>query len=269
MIGEKVSVITISFNSVETIEKTLQSILRQKYRPLEYILVDGGSKDGTVELIDSYIRIFKQAGIETNFRSEPDNGISDAFNKGIERATGAIIGITNADDCIELDALNIVAFSFREDADVLCGDCYWNDDTNNISYIRKSKIRKLSKLKYEMVLMHPTCYVRKDAYKKYGMFDCDLRYVMDKDLMARFYAAGAKFDYIPHILATMSAGGVSDTNREKVFEEGVIVAVRNGAPKWFAKLRWKYKAGRMKIIDIAKSKSSLWHLLRKMKGYNS
>lgn len=248
---EKISVITISCNSEKTIEKTFVSILAQTYRPLEYVLVDGDSKDGTISLIEKYIPRFKLEGIEVNFKSEPDNGISDAFNKGIERATGSIIGIINSDDRLERDALINIISAFDESIDVVCGDCMWIDEHNGLKYVRKSCM-ELEKLKYEMVLMHPTCFVRKTAYKKYGVFDLNLRFAMDKDLMARFYRQGAKFKYVPNIIASMSAGGVSDVNTEKVLREGVIVAVRNGVSEWDAYTRYEYKKIKHKCICLLK-----------------
>lgn len=263
MIGEKISIITISYNSKETIERTFQSVLKQSYRPLEYVLVDGGSMDGTVELIQKYIPIFENAGIEVKFKSGPDKGISDAFNKGIERATGEIIGITNSDDCIGDDMLRLVAEAFDIDTDVVCGNCKWNDEANGISYVRKSKINKLHKIKYEMVLMHPTCYVRKKTYNKFGKFDCSLKCVMDKDLMSRFYRNHAKFKYIDEVLSIMSAGGISDVDTSRVYKEGVIVAIRNEVPKWYAELRWRLMAFRAYVIGKVKKNKRLWKILRK------
>lgn len=259
---EKISVITISYNSKATIENTFQSILEQQYRPLEYVLVDGGSTDGTIDLIEKYIPLFQSKGIEVSFKSEKDNGISDAFNKGISRASGDIIGIINSDDQLLPNALEKVEKPFcNSDVEVVCGDCLWVDNTNNLSYVRKSKLN-LKKLKYEMVLMHPTCFVRKIIYEKYGMFDVDLRYVMDKDLMARFYRNGVKFHYIPEVLTSMSAGGASDVNVKRVFDEGVIVATRNGVPKIYAIVRSIYKGFRLKVINKIKKSKIIWKLLK-------
>lgn len=157
MVGEKVSIITISYNSEKTIEKTFQSILKQSYRPLEYVLVDGGSTDGTIDLIKKYIPVFMESGIEVNFKSEPDKGISDAFNKGIERSTGDIIGIINSDDQLMENVLIKIVKTFDQNIDVVCGDCLWLDEKHNLKYVRKSKMQ-LDKLKYEMVLMHVGLY---------------------------------------------------------------------------------------------------------------
>lgn len=213
--GEKVSIITISYNSQKSIEATMCSVLEQTYRPLEYVLVDGGSTDGTIQLIESYIPKLHEAGIETNFKSEPDNGISDAFNKGIERSTGDIIGIINSDDRLaDKHTLEKIVNTYDKNCEVLCGDILWVDEEHHLQYVRKSSMN-LKKLKYEMVLMHPACFVRNTAYKKYGVFDVEFRYAMDKELMARFYKNGVKFQRFPEVVTIMSAGGASDENAKK------------------------------------------------------
>lgn len=261
---EKVSIITISFNAQNTIEHTFKSVINQAYRPLEYVLVDGGSTDGTIELINRYISKFEESGIEVSFRSEPDRGISDAFNKGILRATGSIIGIINSDDQLENEAVSKIVNTFDDDTDVVCGDCLWVDQEHNLKYVRKSNL-ELDKLRYCMVLMHPTCFVKKRSYEKYGIFDLSLKYVMDKDLMARFYRKGAKFKYCPMLIATMSAGGVSDANINKVFEEGIIVAKRNGVPEWKAKMRVQYSKIKMKFLKLTKRNMFIWKIIMKVK----
>ena len=114
-----------------------------------------------------------------------------------------------------------------------------------------------------MVLIHPTCYVRKRTYNKFGKFDCSLKCVMDKDLMARFYRNNAKFKYIDSVLSIMSAGGVSDVDTSRVYREGVAVAIRNGVPKWYAELRWRVMAVRAYVIGKAKKNKRLWNILRK------
>ncbi len=249
--NKKISIITISYNSISTIEKTIKSVLSQSYRPLEYVFVDGGSTDGTIELIEKYKEILLQKGIEFSFKSENDNGISDAFNKGIKRATGDIIGIINSDDQLEKESLNIVASQFDDDTDIVCGDCLWIDEENNLSYIRKSELN-LDELKYRMVLMHPTCFVKKKTYMNFGLFDTSLKYAMDRDLLARFYKSGASFKYVPSVISIMYAGGVSDVDVKKVFDEGALVSIRNGVPKWKAQLRKNIRLKRHEIIVLLK-----------------
>ncbi|QXE19772.1 glycosyltransferase family 2 protein [Clostridium sp. 001] len=227
--GIKISIITITYNSEKSIEKTIKSILKQKYRPLEYVFIDGCSKDQTVSIIKTYIPQLESEGIEVKFISEPDNGISDAFNKGISLSTGVIIGITNSDDTIEEGALVYIAEKFPEDVDVLYGNCRWEDKEKNVTYIRKSTV-DLRDLNICMKILHPAAYVKKSAYEKYGGFRTEFRYCMDKELLARMQKMGAKFLYVDKILASVSAGGVSDKNLKGVIYEGKQIAIENGVP---------------------------------------
>ena len=227
MQGEKISIITISYNSVNTIERTFQSVLMQTYRPLEYVLVDGGSKDGTVELIQKYIPYFQNAGIEVKFKSEPDKGISDAFNKGIERTSGEIIGITNSDDVLLEGTLEYVAKNFPTNIDVFYGDCRWIDLERNTEYVRKSS-EDLSDLKIRLKILHPATYIRKKTYDKYGKYDVSYRYCMDKELLARIQKMGGHFLYVEKVLVAVSAGGASDKNLKGVNSEGKRIAIANG-----------------------------------------
>lgn len=120
----KISIITVCYNSEKYLEETIQSVLRQNYQNVEYIIIDGGSTDNTVSIIDKYRQYI------TYFVSEPDNGISDAFNKGIRVATGDVIGIINSDDLLEEGALERVAQEYAPSVDWYRGDCkVWNDQT--------------------------------------------------------------------------------------------------------------------------------------------
>lgn len=249
MNNEKISVITVTLNSDKVLKKTIESVLKQAHRPLEYIIKDGCSKDDTQKIAESYRDAFQQAGIEYKIVIRPDSGISDAFNQGIETATGAIISIINADDKLAEGALNEVDACMKENVDVVCGDLLWSDEKTGVSYVRKSKM-ELEKLKYQMVLMHPACFVRKRAYEAWGAFDVNLKFVMDKDLMARFYQNKATFRYVPKILAIMAAGGTSDINTDKVMREGIIVAKRNGVPSWKAEANYHIKKIRHKVVKL-------------------
>ena len=247
--AEKISIVTISFNSRLAIEKTIQSILLQNYRPLEYILVDGGSNDGTIDIIMKYIPKLERAGIEVNFKSEPDKGISDAFNKGIDRATGDIIGITNADDAILPEVLTFVANNFPKGIDVFYGNILWVEKER--SYIRKSS-PDLSDLKFQLKALHPAVYIRKNAYEKYGDYDINYKYCMDKELLARFQRLGAKFQYTDKTLVSVAAGGVSDRNIEGVAKEGERIAVANGVREEEAKKYFEKNIKKQKIKRFIK-----------------
>ena len=241
----KISIITITYNSEKVISKTIESVLEQNYRPLEYILVDGNSKDETVKIINDYLPRLKSAGIEVNFKSEPDKGISDAFNKGIKRATGDIIGITNADDTILPGMLNFVAEKFPTDVDVFYGNILWKE--TNRSYVRKSS-SDLSDLKYKLKALHPAVYIKKSAYDNYGIYDTDYRYCMDKELLARFQRLGARFQYTDTTLVAVAAGGVSDKNIKGVIDEGIRIAEANGVAPSDAKIYFKKAYFKVNLI---------------------
>jgi glycosyltransferase involved in cell wall biosynthesis len=194
-----VSIITVVFNGERYLEQAIQSVLAQSYRNIQYIVIDGGSTDGSVPIIQKY------ADRIAGWVSEKDQGISDAFNKGIARCDGEIIGILNADDWYEPDA---VALAVRqlETADVAFGDIRLWRDTKIDSVVRGS----IGQLDNEMTLNHPTVFVRKRCYDAYGGFDLHYRCAMDYDLLLRLKVNNCRFAYIPAVVANMRWGGMSD-----------------------------------------------------------
>ena len=152
-----VSIITVAYNADPFIEKTIQSVLSQTYSPIEYIIIDGGSTDKTVDIIKKYNDHIAY------WRSEKDNGISEAFNKGLSRAAGDIIGIINADDWYETDTIEKVVADFGN-TDIIYGDLQiWNKEKKD--FIQKGDHGLLAK---EMTVNHPTVFIKKDCYKKMG-----------------------------------------------------------------------------------------------------
>lgn len=194
-----VSIITIVYNGERFIEQAISSVLNQTYPNIEYILIDGGSTDNTLSIIDKYgKRIHK-------FISEKDTGISDAFNKGIKMAGGEWIGILNADDWYEKDTVEAV-IAESTGADVVYGDMkLWNNDEPD--FIVKGNH---SLLEHEMTLNHPTVFVRKSCYDKLGLFDEKYKCAMDYDMLLRLKVNGSRFLYVPKVLANMRWGGFSD-----------------------------------------------------------
>ena len=194
-----VSIITIVYNGERYIEHAISSVLEQTYPNIEYIVIDGGSKDDTVAIVNKY-----RDHIAT-FISEKDRGISDAFNKGIKMANGDWIGILNADDWYEKDAVEKVVQK-TSDADVVYGDMrLWNDDEPD--FVVKGNHLMLEK---EMTLNHPTVFVRRSSYEKLGLFDETYRCAMDYDMLLRLKVKGSRFVHIPFVLANMRWGGFSD-----------------------------------------------------------
>lgn len=199
MTTPQVSVITVVYNGERYLEQAIRSVLAQSYDDIEYIIIDGGSTDGSVPIIRKYEdRI-------ACWISEKDNGISDAFNKGLARCNGGVIGILNADDWYEPETVAI-AMKHLQDADIAFGDIrLWRDERVD-SIVRGNFIR----LEKEMTLNHPTVFIRKQCYDLYGGFDLQFRCAMDYDLLLRMKVNRCRFIYIPQVLANMRWGGMSD-----------------------------------------------------------
>jgi glycosyltransferase involved in cell wall biosynthesis len=218
----KISIITVTYNSVRTLERTILSVIKQNYANLEYIIVDGGSKDGTLDIIEKYHEYI------TAWVSEPDKGISDAFNKGIAMATGDVIGIINSDDGLLPGALDAVADAYEKDVDVYRGNMeYWNEEKDT-RYTEKPSMH----FRYDgrNRIDHSSTFVSKAAYEEYGVFDVECHYVMDYDLLMRFEKAGAKFKHIDETLAFFTLGGVTFTPFiQKRRKEIVYMLRKNGA----------------------------------------
>ena len=216
-----ISIITISYNSDSTIEETIRSVVSQDYDNFEYIIVDGGSSDYTLSIVDKY-----RSKI-TKCISEKDHGISDAFNKGIRNAQGEIIGIINSDDILEKDALKKIADYYSPTVDVYSGDLYlWDSATGKMR--RCSPDLTFKSLKVQYKVCHPSRFIRKDAYYKWGMYDLNLRYKMDIDLLVRFFRNGARFLHIPYPLARFRLGGTTSDNIQKKKKDYYLFITNNG-----------------------------------------
>ena len=203
----KISIITITYNSSKTVEETIKSVISQDYADYEYIIIDGGSTDGTIEIVNKYMDKISY------FVSEKDNGICDAFNKGIVAAKGDIVGIINSDDMLYPGALQSVAKAYEIGVDIIYGNgirLYENGKQE--AYVPKP----LKFMKYGMALVHPSTFVTKKAYEKYGTFDSEYKGCMDRELILRMQAGGAKFKRISDILSIYRMGGFSDENYLKV-----------------------------------------------------
>lgn len=204
----KFTIITVVLNDRENIEKTILSVIGQD-ADVEYIVIDGESADGTLDIIHKYndkINILI---------SEKDNGIADAFNKGLRLGTGDIIGIVNSGDFLEDGALKTVEDSFKEGAEVVYGDVqYWKLERKEYRYEANHML--LNKF---MSVNHPSVFVRKFVYNQYGLFDENYLVSMDYELMLRFFTKGVTFKYVKRILSNMALGGVSDENWRKAYRE--------------------------------------------------
>lgn len=229
------TIITPTYNSAATLPATLASVLTQQGANLEYLIIDGASADGTVEII-------KQAASQDSrihWISEPDQGIADAFNKGLRMAGGDWIGIINSDDVYAPGALAAVAdtLSRYPDADVIHGDLLRIDEQGKPLFMFKPA--DLAKtIWHKMPISHPTTFVKRTAYNRVGEFNRELWIAMDYDMILRLHLAGAKFCYVDRVLAHMRSGGVSDTNLWAGLRELRAVSLAHGygrlqADCWF------------------------------------
>lgn len=232
-----VSIITITFNSERHLEQTIQSVLGQDYPDIEYIIVDGGSTDGTLDIIRKYEdRIAKWV-------SEPDRGISDAMNKGIRMSSGEIIGIIHSDDYYEPGAVRAAVGLFQEhpEAEVVHGNLRLSNPEESSSLIQKPLKNPERAIWRRMPFLHPTVFVRKGAYVRYGLFDLSYKIAMDRELMLRFMLKGARFLYIDRVLANMRTTGISQKQLSETFREGRDVAIRHGHGRLMAYSYYFYR----------------------------
>lgn len=221
------SIITVCRNAEKTIERTLQSVIRQEEVKgvVEHIVVDGVSTDGTLKIVKKYPGV--------HWISEPDEGLYDAMNKGISMAKGKYIGILNADDWYELHALKLVKSAFEENAIIglVHGDMMgWVKGRK--SGIIKRKRKPWSRF-FGMPLAHPTCFVRRDIYEQCGVFNPKLKIAADYDFILRLYEKSVKMHYIPAVLTNFSIGGLSTSEgvfKEGAFKEDVLIKVSHGYP---------------------------------------
>lgn len=217
----KISVVTISYNSKDTIEDTILSVIKQEYVPKEYIVIDGGSDDGTTDIIQKY-------GDHIDFYlSEKDNGISDAFNKGISHANGDIIVLINSDDMLLPDALSKVAGNYDEQTDIFCCNLVlWNDKTGDKRMLHPST--DFPVMPFFRRPAHQGAFIRKDLYNRIGLYDTELHYAMDLDFFMRATRAGAVFKHIDQPVAVFRLGGATNESIFKKRKEYIYTVRKNG-----------------------------------------
>lgn len=201
----KISIVTVSYNAVDTIEQTISSVVNQTYENIEYIIIDGGSTDGTVDIIHKYEdRI-------AYWVSEPDRGIYDAMNKGIGLATGEIIGIINSDDWYEKNTVYIAAKCLQDkNIDGVCGSMrYYDELGRKLSIKDVHSNTDLKMLQKGMSIVHPSVFLRKEFYEKYGIFSLDYPIAADYELFLRAISGGAVIEYAPELYVNFRLGGAS------------------------------------------------------------
>ena len=214
----KVSIITSVYNNKATIEDAIKSVLSQTYKDIEYIVVDGASSDGTTDIIKKYEdKISKLV-------SEKDKGIYDGLNKGVDLATGDVIAFLHSDDIYENENIisEVVALFQSNDVDSIYGDLVYvdKDDTSKIFRYWKSGEYTFKKLQNGWMPPHPTFFVKRKFYEKYGKFDLDFGIAADYDFMLRMLGKyKISTMYLPKVLYKMRVGGASNRSLKNIIQK--------------------------------------------------
>lgn len=199
----KISLITVCYNSDKTIKDTLESVLKQTYTNYEYIIVDGKSTDKTMKIVNSYRHKFKNIKII----SEKDRGLYDAMNKGIQNSTGDIIGILNSDDILANEKVFEKIINNIDNYDGIYSNLLMLDENLDKPY-RRFKSREVTK-KRGWHMPHPTLYVKKEVYKKIGLYNLYYKIASDYDFMLRLINSNFKLKYLDDYFVYMRSGGKS------------------------------------------------------------
>lgn len=253
----KISIITATYNSGSTVRDTIESVLRQTYQDIEYIIVDGVSKDNTLSIVKSYKSKFQG---QMRLISEPDHGIYDAMNKGIRMATGDVVGMLNSDDFYTSDdVLQRVAEVFEcHNPDAVYGDIHYVDDSDLTKCIRyySSRIFRRWLMRFGFMPAHPSFYCRRTVYERHGAFDTSLRIAADfENLLRLIFVNRIKTKYIPTDFVTMRTGGASSSgfnSHKQILKEHLQAYKQNQVYSniVFESLRYVYKIGEVFISRI-------------------
>ncbi|MDA7615204.1 glycosyltransferase [Akkermansiaceae bacterium] len=252
-----ISIVTVCYNSAETIGRSFESVLSQDMNDMEYVVIDGASSDNTLRIIEDYRNRFAEKGIEMIVVSESDKGIYDAMNKGLARCRGELIGILNSDDHYEpfaLQRMRKAALDLPESG-ILYGFLRLMIGENELKVYRYNFDLILSDLSagVEAAVQHPTCFVRRTVYDEIGRFDTSYRLAADYDFLLRAKVRGIKFHGLDDVITTFVSGGATDTTPFEV------------------RLKERYKAQRTNgLIDEPSYRMKMRELkllpLKKLKG---
>lgn len=250
-----ISIITATYNSAETINDTIKSVLCQTNKDFEYIIVDGGSTDETIDIVKSYESEFSG---RLKWVSEKDKGIYDAMNKGIKMASGDIIGILNSDDYYTSDdILQTIADAFKcRNVDAIYGDIHFIKDGVPDKCVRYYSSRLFSPfwLRFGFMPAHPSFYCKRDVFDKSGLYRLDYKIGSDYEMMVRLFRKHKiSSRYVPKDFVTMRTGGASNSNlqsRLTLIKEDVKACRDNGiyTNELFICLKFLYKIFEFRVF---------------------
>lgn len=252
----KISIITVCFNSAKTIEDTIKSVLSQTHNDIEYIVVDGGSTDETLSIIEKY-----NSKISYTI-SEPDDGLYDAMNKGIRAATGDVIGILNSDDVFQNDSVlyDIAANISSSEVDACYGDLVYvaQHDLGQVVRVWKSCEYNENLWATGWAPAHPTFFAKSDVYKKHDLFDITNRLAADYEFLIRVIGRDKiRVKYIPKVLVRMRLGGETNKSIKNIIKQNyeiIRAAKKNGfnfPVAWFVFKKLKIKIKEYKSVSLS------------------
>ena len=246
-----VSVITVCFNSADTIRNTIESVLSQDYPSIEYIIIDGGSTDQTINIIQDY-----SDQISTVI-SEADRGIYDAMNKGIQAATGDVVGMLNSDDIYSTrsSVRHLVERLVEAQTDSVFADLVFIDqvDSNHISRYYDSSRFHPERLRFGWMPAHPTFYVKRHIFENWGGYSLDYQIATDYEMMVRlFYKADITYTYLPEVVVKMRTGGVSTSGLRSswILNKEIVRACKTNGLE--TNLIWVLLKMPMKLVEYFK-----------------
>ncbi len=255
----KISIITITYNSKRFVEEAILSVLSQDYHNLEYIIVDGGSTDGTLDIVRAYCdkgSAVAENGLKHSIAkvlSEPDEGISDAFNKGIALASGDVVGIINSDDKLLPGALSAIASHYDASVDIYRSNIIiWNEETD-------ARFKEVPSMTFPLIplsihVAHQGTFVSANCYRQFGGFDKRMKFCMDRDFLLRCYRGGAKFLYVDSETATYRMGGATSSAISKKRNDYLLLITKNGGSCLQAEVFYLY----MCMREVVKSAISIF-----------
>ena len=228
--GIKFSIINVCYNSISTIEETIESVRKQTYDEYEHIIIDGSSTDGTKDIIEKYAK----SSNKVKFISENDKGIYNAMNKGIKLATGDFIVFLNSDDTFEKNSLQIINENYNDFVEIIYGDVYWQEEFNGVRYEKKLDLRPdeysissrddydIFSKKYlgKIMSAHNASFIRADLMKN-NLFDENLKICSDYKFFLNMHLQNRKIKYVPYRITNMKMGGISTTQLELGLEEHI------------------------------------------------